>query len=131
MQPEILECGHTASKHSPSSTGYGSMADGSRHCWDCCAKVDREYMLKHGKITLYLSKEAKGHKVSNWPGSLSFAVTGGPRRSYHNMAHYRYDVWFFGPDDHLWHGVQYGDNTQLCHCKRTRQTKQSIYSKRY
>lgn len=32
----------------------------------------------------------------------------------------RIDVWFNGPDGHLWHGVNYGHNSQLCHCRRTR-----------
>ena len=29
-----------------------------------------------------------------------------------------YDVWFIGPDGKEWHGVQYGDLTQVCHCRR-------------
>jgi hypothetical protein len=39
----------------------------------------------------------------------------------HNIAGVRYDVWFRGPDGHVWWGVQYGDMTQICHCKRTKE----------
>lgn len=32
----------------------------------------------------------------------------------------RYDTWFTGPDGKQWHAVQYGDNTQIAHCRRTK-----------
>lgn len=113
---------------------YGRNANGDKHCYPCCGAVDREYMISTGKITLYLSNEAddliggltvrnsmQGWNVSNWPDSLRFKIKGYPRKGDHNIARYRYDVWFNGPDGHLWWGVQYGDNTQLCHCKRTKE----------
>lgn len=130
------------------TTGYGEMPNGDKHCFPCCADLDREHMIADGKITLYLTQSEdsdylgtqdlrdyarllnshiypqmsrKCHYVTNWPGSLRFKVVGGPGQGYHNMARYRYDVWFIGPDRHIWHGTQYGDNTQLCHCKRTKE----------
>jgi len=30
------------------------------------------------------------------------------------------NVWFTGPDHHVWHGIHIGDFNQLVHCKRTR-----------
>lgn len=114
---------------------YGTNANGDKHCYPCCGARDREYMISNGKITLYLSSSpnpnytglgtmGNQHKqlwtVTNWPNSLRFSVVRPPKRSWHNIARNRYDVWFNGPDGLVWWGVQYGDMTQLCHCKRTR-----------
>jgi hypothetical protein len=84
-------------------------------------------MIETGKAVLYLTTTPNmtpagnrhGDKgtVSNWPGSLKFQ-TGPVKVGRHNMAGKRYDVWFRGPDGKDWHGVQYGENTQLCHCRR-------------
>lgn len=116
---------------------YGENSEGI-FCFDCCAKADLAYMAKHGKITLYLTvdnlpKNAYGLystspsvrtvRVNNWPCSLQFrpsCISVGR----HNMAGKRYDVWFRVENDpYVWHGVTYGDNTQICHCKRTKRTK--------
>lgn len=125
---EILECGHPESPHSNFTRGYGTDSDGNRHCYKCCAKHDREQMLKDKRATLYLNihKPAKVScgdfgtrvtvaEISNWPGSLKIPVyrmsTGR-----HNFAGIRYDVWFKYAGKQ-WHGVTYGEDTQLCHCK--------------
>ena len=110
---QLLDCGHKASEHSDFTTGYGVDAEGKKHCYECCAKQDKEWMIENGRITLYLSDD----EVTNWPGSLRFKV-GYKKEGHHNMAGKRYDVWFTGPNGKNWHGVQYGDNIQLCHCKR-------------
>jgi hypothetical protein len=73
-------------------------------------------MKDEGRITLYLTDDGR---VTNWPNSLSFK--GHVSKGRHNIAGTRYDVWFTGPDGHRWHGTQYGDNTQICHCKRTKE----------
>jgi len=81
-------------------------------------------MIDTGKATLYLVPVKPNgwtslYKVTNWPNTLSFIV-----QSYtvgnHNIAGKRYDVHFPGPDGYRWHGVSYDDNTQVCHCKRTK-----------
>ena len=72
-------------------------------------------MRNHGKIALYLTDEG----VTNWPASLVFPVRY-RRIGRHNWAGKRYDVWFTGPDGKPWHGTQYGDNTQIIHCKRVK-----------
>ena len=124
----------------PGGTGYALDDDGEKICYDCCAELDKQWMLAHGKIALYLTCEpaskARLHgrpftsatanicgrktagEVTNWPGTLRFPChtrTGG-----HNIAGVRYDCWFTGPDGYEWHGVTIGDNTQICRCKRTK-----------
>lgn len=112
-------------------------------CYECAAKEDYQYMKDHGKITLYLTfdttkdlpyphighpeptipqrngKYSKLHniKISNWPGSLSFPVTF-MRVGRHNITGIRYDAYMTDLDGNKWHCVRYGDNTELCHCKR-------------
>ena len=113
---ELLDCGHPESEHSSITRGYGTMPDGTKHCYDCCANMDRESMIETGKATLYL---ADG-KITNWPGSLTFPVYGKVRVGRHNMARDRYDASFIGPDGFVWSGTVYGNNTQLFHCKRTK-----------
>ena len=109
----ILDCGHEESSHSDLTTGYGEDDAGKRHCYACCAEHDKAQMIQNGHATLYLTDNG----VTNWPGSLRFNF-GTVRVGRHNIAGKRYDVWFTGPDNATWHGVQYGDMTQICHCKR-------------
>ena len=99
-------------------TGYATDKDGNKICYSCCGKEDAEYMRVNGKNTLYLTSngETSGH-VSNWPGTLKIPCH--IKRGRHNIARYRYDVWFKF-EGRTWHGVQYGDNTQIVHCKRTK-----------
>jgi transcription elongation factor Elf1 len=105
-------------------TGYGKDANGNIVCYACCAELDKEQMTKGEPITLYLTcqdflpwKQQSHHisgKVTNWPGTLEIPCNGWT--GCHNIAGIRYDVWFTFAG-HKWHGVQYGNNTQLCHCK--------------
>lgn len=113
-------------------TGYGVVSgpDGDKkHCYECCGVNDMKYMIENGVMVLYLTCEPASRmrspegrstrcKVTNWPGTLSFSGYSTVGR--HNIAGWRYDVWFKGPDGYEWHGVTYGDNTQICRCKRTK-----------
>lgn len=98
--------------------------DGRKVCYACCAKRDAAYMRERGSALLYLDTSltyqtihgAAGWRVTNWPGSLVISVDRS-RQGKHNIAGVRYDVWF-AFEGQQWHGVTYGDNTQLCHCKR-------------
>lgn len=95
------------------TTGYGYDAENRKVCFACCAIRDKAQMDADGKTVLYLGE----NEVTNWPGTLRYRVW---RMviGRHNMAGKRFDVWFH---DHLgksWHGVQYGEMTQLCHCRR-------------
>lgn len=106
---------------------------------ECCGENDRKDMISTGKAVLYLTCEpaskmrlngqpytiatlnqgigrsTKG-TVSNWPGTMKFDCY--TTVGHHNIARYRYDCWFTGPDGKRWHGVTYGDNTQICRCRR-------------
>ena len=117
------ECGKVEElgAHGGCGTGYGYKAEGPNEppiCYACCSKRESELMTETGKAALYLSHkrgETRG-ELTDWPGGLRFS--GYVRQGRHNMAGRRYDIWFTGPDGKSWHGVQYGDNTQICHCKR-------------
>jgi len=113
-------CGKTITNDRPHITGYGIDKDNNKICYTCCANDDRQQMRDTGKITLYLTgTPSQGFKLTNWPGSFEIRPT-----SYHlgrhNIARTRTDVWFVF-DGYWWHGVQYGEFTQLCHCKKTKQ----------
>ena len=115
-------CGRTLTNDSTFATGYGTTPDGKKHCYECCAMVDVEYMADNGRWTGYFTEgeNVSGGRVTNWPGSLSFPLFGGgPRRSKTNWNLWRSDFWFAGPDGHIWHGYQIGENSQIAHCKRT------------
>jgi hypothetical protein len=132
MQEQILDCGHVPSEHGPHTTGYGTDADGKRHCFECCAKKDRERMRNMApgeKITLYLTRDkdktvktpagvtlgSQWH-VSNWPGTLKVPC-GLPKAGRHNIAGTRRDVWFCAEGAQWW-GVQYGEWTEVVHCTK-------------
>lgn len=95
-------------------TGY-ALYYGAKICYECCAIQDKKWMNTKGKIVLYYD----GRKIFNWPGTLVFLATR-YKEGKHNIASKRIDVWFKGPSNDLWHGVQYGNNTQLLHCKRVK-----------
>lgn len=119
-------------------TGYGLDESGNQVCYECCGVRDRQYMETHDRILLYLVKrpdaplrtERMGSKVweylhpadwevTNWPGTLRFPVVD-ITKGRHNLAGVRYNVYF---NDHLgrpWYGVQYGDMTQVVHCRRVK-----------
>lgn len=99
-------------------SGYALTKDNEKVCYICCGVEDRNYMINEDKICLYLDTTKR--QVTNWPNSLHFGLMN-IRIGKHNIARKRYDVYFVGPDNYVWHGVTYGDNTQLCHCKRTKE----------
>jgi len=123
IETTVLECGHAESEHSEFTRGYGTDSAGNRHCYQCCADADKKQMRDTGKICLYLTTKPDiggnygNAELSNWPGS--FKLAGRYHKGRHNMARFRYDVWF-NFEGQNWHGVQYGDNTQICHCRRVK-----------
>ncbi len=120
------DCGQDKAHESDISTGYGVDDSGRKICFSCCGKADEREMAESDKYILYLSRrlEKSTHGapsyhwyLSNWPGTFEIRLNNAPRKGGHNIAGTRYDVWFWF-DGSEWHGVQYGDWTQLCHCKR-------------
>lgn len=124
----------TCGKEYPAQTtggntgGYGIDANNRKHCLPCCAEREKAHILENGKGTLYLVYEQeprsasycgwftpKNGKLTDWGGFLSIPINR-IKRGGHNIAGCRYDVWFtFGGRE--WHGVTYGDNTQICHIR--------------
>ena len=116
------QCGETKT-HDGGGTGYGVNGRGEKVCYACCGINDRANMIETGKAVLYLTTKPEhstygSATVSNWPDSLQFS--GRYSVGKHNIARRRYDVSFVGPDGFWWRGTQYGDNTQICHCRRTK-----------
>ena len=106
-------------------TGYAIVKEDGREkqiCYACCAKRDLADMRQTGRATLYLVSSPMSvipnwPRVTNWPGTLAFTVT--RRKSgRHNLAGSRTDVWFTDSDGARWHGVQLGENSQICRCRR-------------
>lgn len=112
------KCNMEINKSDGCGIGYGIDEDGNKVCYACCAVTDIKQMRTTGRITLYLVKTDRRLAVTNWPDSLSFVVSY-CKEGRHNIAGVRYDVWFY-LDGQQWHGIQYGNNTQLCHCKRNK-----------
>ena len=118
------DCGQTKPIHTTGGTGFGQDDEGNIFCYSCCARRECASMKETGRATLYLSYQDvdnsrfRRYRVGNWTGDLEFNAS--VRTGRHNIAGVRYDAWFKGPDGYEWHGVTYGDNTQLCHCKRTK-----------
>jgi hypothetical protein len=103
----------------PHTTGYGLDRAHHKICFACCAIVDENQMIKNGKIVLYLVTKDGINFITNWPGTLSFAVQK-IKESRHNIAGVRRDAWFKDKNKSVWHGVQFGHWSQLCHCKKNR-----------
>jgi len=119
----MLHCGHEPSQHGEHTTGTGIFTvDGIQReiCWDCCADIALGQMLKDGKSFFYLTETDGKYKLTNWPGNLSFPLMS-YREGSHNIGRTRTDVWFVGPDQYVWHGVQIGEWNQVCRVKRTKE----------
>jgi hypothetical protein len=144
----IADCGHQYTTEAGGiGAGYAIVteSDGTerRICYDCSAERERAHMREHGKTTLYLvesteelpcecppawaahhhpgrqTHQVKRFSVTDWPGRLVIKLPDGyyPRKGRHNIAGTRRDVWFTF-EGRTWHGVQYGEDTQLLHCRR-------------
>jgi hypothetical protein len=120
-----VDCGQEKIHVNPNGcggTGYATyQMDGveKKVCYACCAKRELEYMRDTGRAVLYLTDGPEGSVVTDWPGVLRFRVQH-KRVGSHNVAGRRVDVWFVDSDGREWHGVNYGHNSQLCHCRRLR-----------
>jgi len=101
-------------------TGYATNEHNETICYECCAEEDREWMRTHDKIDLYLTETKVEDRwkwsITNWPGTLRFDNLH-VRQGYHNIAGVRRDTWIWF-EGRRWHGVRYGDNTQVVHLKK-------------
>jgi len=119
MSTHHFYCSHCKTNKTHESdftTGYARKRNGHKVCFDCMATVTEKEMLRDGKTFLYLTETPTGqYEVSNWCGTWKRRVMYASKGR-HNIARVRYDVWFRVKGTE-WHGVQYGDNTQVVHCK--------------
>lgn len=116
------QCNKVVTNGTGISTGYARDDQGNKICYQCCGEIDKKYMMENDSITLYLNVTKQDGRyfegeVINWPGTIEAKVRG--RIGRHNFAGIRYDVYFIF-NNAVWHGVTYGDNTQICHCKKTK-----------
>jgi hypothetical protein len=117
--PDCMQCGAPFYAQGGFSLGYGWSHDMARRiCYACCGDNDRVDMLREGRATLYLSKNARGWRVTNWPGSLEFRVDSG---AVHKLRHpFTRDAriaYFRGPEGATWSARNIGDS-QIAHCRR-------------
>jgi hypothetical protein len=110
------DCGEVKPVGTSCGTGYGYDKENRIICYACCGERDKKQMQETGRATLYLVESDGQHWVTNWPNTLKFSA--GVSVGRHNIAGRRYDAWFHDHTGARWHGVTYGDNTQICHCKR-------------
>ena len=111
------KCGSEITHNDNFTAGYGLDDQNNKICYACCGEIDKDFMREHGKITLYLVERQGKWFVTNWPSSLEFRAS--VKVGHHNIAGKRYDAWFVF-EGYYWHGVKYGDNTEICHCKKTK-----------
>lgn len=94
-------------------------------CYQCCAIEDKRAMRERGEHCLYLVECNKSdiiqerYMLTNWPNTLKLPLIG-MRIGRHNMARTRIDVWFVF-EGYIWHGVQWGECSQLCRVKQTKE----------
>jgi hypothetical protein len=117
------DCGETIKYHNKSDcggTGYAIVREGGiekKVCYACCALRDLAGMNGTGRVVLYLTGLPGAQVVTNWPGTLKFPVVSS-RKGRHNIAGSREDVYFVDGNGKRWHGVQLGDFSQICRCRR-------------
>lgn len=113
------KCGLEKEVQKNGGTGYATNSSDEKICYSCCAIEDTAYMINNDRIVLYLSKSSRGFwQITNCPGTL---IISNPQVKIgkHNIAGYRYGVWFTYAGKN-WHGVQYGENTEILHCRKVK-----------
>lgn len=112
-----IDCGIVLQAFTPGrcTSNYGINRHDFTVCHKCCGKRDEKEMRETGKATLYLVQRDTDWFVTNWPGTLNIRAYVSIGR--HNIAGKRYDA-YFNFNGKKWHGVTYGDFTQICHCKQ-------------
>ena len=110
-----LDCGHTL----PDSYLY-TVHDDKTYCPTCDKLWLDTYMQRAHRVTLYLVQRDKQLYLNNWTGELEIKIDHW-KYGKHNMVGKVTHVWFKHAGI-VWHGVNYGDDTQLCHCKKTKRS---------
>ncbi len=115
-----VDCGEEKIHVDSLTTGYGIDKQGAQGLLLLLREADSADMSATGRAVLYLTEEGpEGAVVSNWPGLRSFgSVTSAWVLT--TLPVGAVDVWFTDSDGREWHGINYGHNSQLCHCRRLR-----------
>lgn len=118
------------------AAGYGVNAKGEKHCYECCAELDREAMRRGEPITLYVANfkpynttSPKGPgscEVTNWPGTLRLQGFSQPRR--HNMSRNARSVWAWF-EGRQWFGTMGGTNGDCITMRPTKTTTEKLNRK--
>lgn len=119
---QCKQCHHIIELQKNGGTGYALNNSNELICYSCCGENDRQRMIDNKKIVLYLvtyKDDFLKYLVINWPGTLRIPIRK-VKIGKHNIAGTRTDVWFVF-NGYWWHGVNYGDNSQICHCKQTKE----------
>lgn len=110
------DCGADKPVQTAGGTGYVTTDDGKTICYDCVGKRDRAAMIATGRATMCLIHEAGRLEITNWPGTLRFAVDS--IRMFHHPLHEEAKIaYFHGPDGKQWSGRNVG-TSQVAHCRR-------------
>jgi hypothetical protein len=108
-------CGQNKPVQHDGGTGYGTDKAGNKICYECIG-LEELFALRAAKPGETFIMYFDGKQVMNWPGSFKQTVTR-VHAGRHNIAGKRYDFYFF-VNRKPFHGVTYGDNTQIAHVKR-------------
>ena len=123
MPVKCDKCGKVC-KQDGMFTGYAVLWDGRKYCYQCSAEVDAQRLrgLAIGEsMHLYLVVRNNVWRVNNFTGLLSLPVYR-IKFGRHNFAGIRYDFWFIYYKQ-KYHGVVYGDDTQLAKVTRVKNIK--------
>ena len=117
-------CNNTFPVQKSGGTGYAVTSNDKKICYNCCAEIDKREMdelvkkvnNKEKVTSFFLYLTNNNSQISNWSGILKYNILR-TRTGKHNIARIRIDAWFKDHSGHLWHGVQYGKNTDIIRCK--------------
>ncbi len=120
------KCGLLKPVQTSGGTGYGvDRKTDAKTCYACIGEEDQkelENAVIGDKFTHYLTNSNnEGYQVTNWPGSWKTGKLH-CRKGRHNIAGCRYDVWFKVGKNYF-HGVTFGNMTQICHIKCVKNPK--------
>lgn len=120
---KCVDCGETKPVAHEGGTGYAERREADKHgpagkvCYACCGEADRSDLETNDRATLYLVKRDDRWVVTNWPGTLEFRCHSVSKGS-HNIARTRLDAWFRDHTGREWWAVQYGEWTEVAHCRK-------------
>lgn len=95
-------------------TGYGC-EHGKPVCYACCGVQDRGRLVRDGKGVMYLTSDADGWSVSNWPGT--FKVRCAEPKHFNHPFTRQAVISYFRYAGAMWSAKNIGDS-QIAHVRR-------------